>query len=229
MNVRLLFNCAVAASMRSSASALDFARGGCAANRTPRSKTSWRGFSWAAALLVVSTATGCAFGRLEPENDWAEVKRTIRERFPDVRQMSTADLDALLADPAAERPVLVDVRSREEYDVSHLRGALRAESEDEALDVLALEPLDRPIVVYCSVGYRSSMLAESLAGAGYTNVANLEGSLFAWANEGRPVVDDSGPVRVVHPYDNTWGRLLDRSLWPEAFPEIARDPEGASR
>jgi hypothetical protein len=41
-------------------------------------------------------------------------------------------------------------------------------------------------------------------------VFNLEGSLFQWANEGRPVYRDDVPVQAIHPYDARWGRLLDR-------------------
>jgi 3-mercaptopyruvate sulfurtransferase SseA len=63
-------------------------------------------------------------------------------------------------------------------------------------------------VLYCSVGYRSSMAAEQLAKLGYTDVQNLEGSLFAWANAGHPL---EGGDRV-HPYDAKWGELLDPRL-----------------
>jgi hypothetical protein len=46
--------------------------------------------------------------------------------------------------------------------------------------------------------------------AGYTNVANLEGSIFKWANEGRALVGPGGsPTRAVHEYDATWGGLLE--------------------
>ena len=44
---------------------------------------------------------------------------------------------------------------------------------------------------------------------GFTRVYNLEGSIFKWANEHRPLVDRSGPASVVHPYNRIWGRLLD--------------------
>jgi len=44
-------------------------------------------------------------------------------------------------------------------------------------------------------------------------IYNLEGSLFKWANESRPLVDNSGsPTKLVHPYNNVWGRLLEKSL-----------------
>ena len=60
-------------------------------------------------------------------------------------------------------------------------------------------PANRRIVVYCSVGYRSSELAEFLMKTGFTEVYNLEGSIFRWANEGRPVYRAEERVRVVHP------------------------------
>ena len=46
-----------------------------------------------------------------------------------------------------------------------------------------------------------------------THVANLEGSIFAWANEDRPLVQGDGegagaPTSLVHPYDADWGNLV---------------------
>ena len=63
------------------------------------------------------------------------------------------------------------------------------------------------------MGWRSSELARELQRRGWTNVHDLEGSIFAWANEGRTVVRGGEPVREVHPFDEDWGRLLDRELW----------------
>lgn len=40
-------------------------------------------------------------------------------------------------------------------------------------------------------------------------VFNLEGSIFAWAEEGRPLVDTHNqPTTFVHPYNAVWGKLL---------------------
>jgi rhodanese-related sulfurtransferase len=106
--------------------------------------------------------------------------------------------------------LLLDVRTREEFEVSHLRGAVHV-PPDAAASVLR-EPKDRPVVTYCSVGYRSGGFAQKLHAAGFTNVANLEGSIFRWANEGRPVFRGSQEVTEVHPYNRTWGLLLRRKL-----------------
>ena len=44
-------------------------------------------------------------------------------------------------------------------------------------------------------------------------VHNLEGSLFKWANEKRPMVDKQGNHTVFcHPYNLIWGKFLDGSL-----------------
>ena len=69
-------------------------------------------------------------------------------------------------------------------------------------------PKETPIVTYCAVGYRSGALATKLREAGFTNVRNLEGSIFQWANEHRPLVREDQPVTTVHPYSSLWGRLL---------------------
>ena len=110
-------------------------------------------------------------------------------------------------------PRLIDARTAAEYRVSHLEGAQRAETAAQARQVLAQVPQDHAIIVYCSVGYRSSAHARELMRSGYTQVANLEGSIFEWANKNFPVYRGAEAVSVVHPYDASWGRLLDRRLW----------------
>jgi rhodanese-related sulfurtransferase len=137
---------------------------------------------------------------------------TVRHRFPDVQQISTTKLAAWLADPARPQPQLLDVREPAEYVVSHLAGAIRISPHASAAKVMARINPHRPVVVYCSVGYRSSQLAQQLQRAGFTNVMNLEGSIFAWANEGRPLAADGHPATLVHPYNRKFGQMLKPSL-----------------
>ena len=141
-----------------------------------------------------------------------KMKALVRERFPGVPHLTTADLAGWLADPARTPPLLVDVRSKAEYDVSHLSGARWIEPESPAQDLLPTLPKDRTVVLYCSVGYRSAACATRLMAAGFTNVINLEGSLFQWANEGRPLARADGVAKQVHPYSKRFGRLLRPAL-----------------
>ena len=162
-----------------------------------------------ALLSVLVLVAGCA-----ASIDADQVDTDVRERFPQVEHLGTAELAEWLEEPG-DAPVLLDVRAEAEYDVSHLAGARRAEDLEQAEVALAGAAWDTPIVVYCSVGVRSARLADELQRAGYSRVMNLEGSIFRWANEGRPLVADTGPTRVVHPYDDRWGQLLDRDLWSD--------------
>ncbi|KAF0242019.1 MAG: rhodanese-like domain-containing [Planctomycetota bacterium] len=154
-------------------------------------------------------ALGCGNG-VPP--DLSKTGQEIREKFPGVKQLATGDLAAWLADGKRPKPVLLDVRSEEEWKVSRLPGAKHTPPGTKPDDALAGVAKDAPVVVYCSVGYRSSAYAEKLQKEGWTNVVNLEGSIFAWANEGRPVVDEKGPASKVHPYDAKWGELLKQEL-----------------
>ncbi|MCL4179699.1 MAG: rhodanese-like domain-containing protein [Verrucomicrobia bacterium] len=137
----------------------------------------------------------------------------IRARFPSVRVVSTGDLEVRLNRSKKDRPWLFDVRAPEEYAVSHLLGATRVDKVEDAVKQIREGHPARAVVVYCSVGYRSADFAARLQSRGITNIFNLEGSIFQWANEGRPVFRGTAPVQVVHPYDPEWGRLLRRELW----------------
>jgi rhodanese-related sulfurtransferase len=153
--------------------------------------------------------TGTALFGFDPETDGMDgIKALVRKRFPAVQQLPTRELAAWLNDTNRPPPLLLDVRQPEEYAVSHLAGARRVDPAAKPDLVKSLAPTNRPVVVYCSVGYRSSELAQRLIKAGVTNVFNLEGSIFQWANEDRPLVNEQGAAARVHPYNERWGALL---------------------
>jgi rhodanese-related sulfurtransferase len=141
---------------------------------------------------------------------WAALKKLIQAQFPSVKSLSIMELANWLKRDDA--PLLLDARTPAEYEVSYLPGA-RLVTEDWLEDPQKLGAIhDRPIVVYCSVGYRSAKLAAKLQEKGLQQVFNLEGSIFAWANAGYPVYRGTEPVSQVHPYNAAWGKLLNESL-----------------
>ncbi len=156
--------------------------------------------------LVASSLLGC-----DRSVAWPAVRQMIRAEFPEVEQISAGELRDWLAS-ADPPPLLLDVREEAEYQVSHLRGAVRVDPSEAEPELPAGVDQDTTIVAYCSVGYRSTALVESLTQRGFTNVKNLDGSIFEWANRGLPVVRDGQEVRQVHPYDRKWGRLLNEDL-----------------
>lgn len=137
----------------------------------------------------------------------------LTERYPDVAHISSDDLQTMRTDDV----VLFDVRRESEYEVSRLDGAIRVPPSIRASDFLKTyaSMIDgKRVVFYCSVGERSSRLADRvMAQAGDAQPAaiyNLEGGIFKWHNEYRDVVAANGQTSAVHPYNRKWGRLLER-------------------
>lgn len=147
-----------------------------------------------------------------PKPEWNEVHAWLREHFSDVRHLSVDELQAWRNDPSRAPPVLVDIRSNSEQAVSRIEGACLTQSEADAIAKLRDLPRDTPIVTYCAVGLRSARLARELDKAGFRNVQNFAGSIFAWANRGLPLTNATGATSVAHPYDAYWGALLDAGL-----------------
>jgi rhodanese-related sulfurtransferase len=147
---------------------------------------------------------------------WEVVVLSLHAQFPSAPTLTVDELDAALGGP--RKPLLVDARGEDEFAVSRLRGAVGAPDAAAASALLTAVDRDDPVVVYCSLGYRSAKLVEALRRAGYTDTRSLEGGIFAWANSGRPVYRGDRPVEAVHPYRLPWGLLLDPRLRSAAPP-----------
>ena len=113
---------------------------------------------------------------------------------------------------------MLDARTEDEYAVSHLEGAIQIDPYKPSLRPLRGYSKDTTIVVYSSVGYRGARVADFLLRQGYTEVFNLEGGQFLWANQDRPVFRQDRPIAEVHPYNPTWGLLLESRYRIQAPP-----------
>lgn len=171
-------------------------------------------YTYVLGILLWVLPSGCKTG-LYTDGHWPQLINNIESKYPNVNTISTRELEQWLTDPQRQAPILLDIRSRSEYDVSHLKNAYYAETIQLAQQALGSRPKTDPIVVYCSVGYRSAIIAEELQQQGYTNVTNYVGSIFEWANAGYPVYQQDQPAQRVHPYDQTWGVYLEEDLHPD--------------
>ena len=142
------------------------------------------------------------------------LKSVISFRYPGTEWVARESLSRWMLDESASPFILLDTRSPEEYDVSHLSQALRVAPDVEASSLSHI-PHSTRIVVYCSVGYRSAAVARRLSKAGFESVYNLVGGIFGWTNDGRPVYRGELPASTVHPYDRIWGKMLDGKYHPE--------------
>jgi rhodanese-related sulfurtransferase len=113
-------------------------------------------------------------------------------------------------------PLILDIREPNEYAVSRIAGAIWVPPTDTAEHALTQigDVKGREIVVYCSVGRRSSIFANrvqsDLIARGAVSVSNLENGIFGWHNAEAPLTDATGETDVVHPYNNVWKRYVRR-------------------
>ena len=130
------------------------------------------------------------------------------------KKMSTGNVPDISVEHLSgnmEGYVLLDTREKKEFEISHLPNAIWVGYDDFNLERVKAISKNQKIVTYCSVGYRSERIGEKLLEAGFSDVHNLNGSLFKWVNEGLPVVDNTGKSTTkVHGYDKKWAKWLKK-------------------
>lgn len=121
-------------------------------------------------LLLVPLISCLAFAADEPAKD-APVKIEQAEK--------------LIADGIQ----LLDVRTEEEWNEGHLKGAKRADFTAKDFLEKAKATLDpkKPVLVYCRSGGRSAKATKALREAGFTTVHDMDGGITAWQKAGKPV------------------------------------------
>src|SRR2546423_1329336 len=107
----------------------------------------------------------------------ADAKRKITEISP----------AEAAAKSGAGEAAIVDVREKDEWNVSHIpdaihlsRGTIELEIEEKFPDKNAL------IICHCGGGGRSALAAETLQKMGYKNVRSMAGGMKAWKAAGLP-------------------------------------------
>lgn len=87
---------------------------------------------------------------------------------------------------------LVDVRADHEWEAGRIAGAEHLPLAELAQRTGELDA-DRPVVLYCRGGTRSTMATDALAAAGF-DAAKLSEGIVGWAEEGLPLDPDDGYV-----------------------------------
>jgi hydroxyacylglutathione hydrolase len=102
-----------------------------------------------------------------------------------IPQMNAAELAKRLG-ADSHGVTVVDVREPAEWEAGHIAGAVNVPLGHLADHVAQLER-DRPIVLHCQSGGRSSVAASLLRAQGFTNVINLSDGFNGWQRRGLPV------------------------------------------
>ena len=116
----------------------------------------------AVVILFLTMATGCAGGITR-----AELLHQIESGSP---------------------PLIIDVRTRGEYEEGHVPGAINISIFDFRTRFEQLDPpKEKPLVVICEHGPRSSFAGFVLRISGYRNVLELEGAMKEWKKSKLPI------------------------------------------
>jgi rhodanese-related sulfurtransferase len=107
---------------------------------------------------------------------------------PEVREVGREEARKL-RDEGAQ---LIDVRADHEWEAGRIAGATHIPLDELAQRAAEIDK-ERPVVLYCRGGNRSSMATAALAEAGY-DAAKLTAGITGWEEEGLPVEPDGGYV-----------------------------------
>lgn len=100
---------------------------------------------------------------------------------------SINSLEQALTD--AKAPLVLDVRTQEEFDQGHISGALLIPHNELENHLSALSGhRNIPVVVYCRSGRRAELARDILVNGGFKHVELLDGSFLDWQAAGKPVV-----------------------------------------
>jgi len=151
---------------------------------------------------------------LSPSGALGATENMIEKKIP-VPVISARELVVML--DAKESVILFDTRTGEEYEKSHIEGAVHVEPNTPTkafIERYADTIRNKKLVFYCSVGQRSSeflnRVQQECLDAGAIACYNLRGGIFRWYNEGHPVVDSRGATDNIHGYNPLWGMMVEK-------------------
>jgi rhodanese-related sulfurtransferase len=113
---------------------------------------------------------------------WADEKPDAK---PTHKNVKVDEFEKLTKQPGV---VILDVRTRQEYETGHLKDAVLMDLSAKDFDqkAKALDK-DKTYLVHCAVGMRSEKACKRLDAFALPKVYNLEGGIKAWKNAGKPV------------------------------------------
>jgi hydroxyacylglutathione hydrolase len=119
---------------------------------------------------------------------WEEADKEIDT----IQRISASDL----ANTYAQKPVIIDVRKKSEFDSEHIVDALNIPL-NQINEHLAEIPKEKSFVIHCAGGYRSMLAASILKARGWDNFADVRGGFKAIKETNTPVTDYVCPTTML--------------------------------
>lgn len=113
---------------------------------------------------------------------------------PDQKPATVIHLDAgqaakIISIPdKKKRPTIIDIRTLGEFKAGHLESAIHIDFlKEDFPDTIRKLPRDKPYLVHCQSGGRSSNSLKLWKTLGFTEIYHLDGGFLAWKKAGLPV------------------------------------------
>jgi rhodanese-related sulfurtransferase len=105
--------------------------------------------------------------------------------------LTTISASAFAEKNTTETRTIIDVRTKEEYDASHIEDAINLDMMN-ATFTTQLSELDKnePYSIYCRSGNRSEQVLRTMEKLGFTDVIDLNGGVVAWQQNGNTLCTD---------------------------------------
>lgn len=126
-------------------------------------------------VLASVSLTACGTTATEEKPQTQETQETAEKA--EIKEMTGEELDKIVEDnKEKENYLIIDVRSKEEYDAGHVKHAINMFVDEMDDNLARIEGFkDKKIVTVCNTGKKSMEAAEKLVAAGFKDVSNAQG------------------------------------------------------
>ena len=137
----------------------------------------------AAARALTAPVSACSSSETEATSTPVEV---VAEASTGPERVDAIMFSELVATAGV---TVIDVRTPEEFAISHIQGAVNynVEGPDFANQIAALDPAGI-YAVHCQSGNRSQPAVAQMSSAGLENIYELDSGISGWESAGFPVV-----------------------------------------
>lgn len=110
----------------------------------------------------------------------------LNEKMQAFANVNTSELTQLVNH---ENAVLIDIRSKEDFNQGHIVNASNMPLKDLLSGNKNTDSLkNKNVIAYCASGISSKSACKHLMKSGVTNVSNLTGGINGWINDKLPIV-----------------------------------------
>ncbi|WP_369825399.1 rhodanese-like domain-containing protein [Formosa sp. Hel1_31_208] len=135
-----------------------------------------------------------------------------------LKKYNTGDIPYISVEELAmpkTKAIILDARELAEFEISHLKNAIHIGYDEFQMASIenVIQNKNNEIIVYCSLGIRSEVIAKRLREEGYTNVKNLFGGIFEWKNKNFKVYNSQDKLTdSIHAYSKSWSKWLEKGI-----------------